>query len=432
MAELKRTRKVSGGMSDPTGRDGGRARGVAQGLLAPHVLAPWLAVAAMAAAALLPRNGWPWRRRSGAVAPRPRLLTPAELDAREPGRGRCARWPWQIPPLGWKDILWRTYREMGRDRLPALAGGVTFYILLATFPAIAAFVSLYGLFSDVAAAERLLGHLSAILPRDAVGLIGGQMLRLATQRHATLSVAFVVSTLLSAWSANAGMKALFDGLNITYDETEKRDYVRRSLLTYAATLAALLFLAAVISVLIAAPVYFHDIGLRRFGVWWGPLRWLTVFLIAAAGFSLLYRYGPSRRHAQWRWVAFGGMLAAAAWLGVSLTFSWYVNNVAHFGVTYGSLGAIIAYMLWVWVSAMAVLVGSELNAEVEHQTAIDTTVGSERAMGERGAVMADTVGKAFTVSPREAVSISASFARRQVGYVRNFLRHFTRLPAALK
>ena len=280
-------------MSEPTaGQKTGseRARGVS---INPISVAPWLAMAAMAVAAFWPKG----KKKGEAKAAEPRRLTPAEHDAAEPGRGRCANWPFTIPPLGWKDILWRTYREMGRDRLPALAGGVTFYILLATFPAIAAFVSLYGLFANVTTVERQLPHLAAILPRDAVGLIGGQMLRLATQRPGTLSVAFVVSTLLSVWSANAGMKAMFDGLNITFDETEKRDYFRRSLMTYAATLAALLFLAAVVSVLVGAPVYFHDIGLRRFGVWWGPLRWLTVFLIAAAGFSLLYRYGASRRHA---------------------------------------------------------------------------------------------------------------------------------------
>jgi membrane protein len=424
MAKRKRARKVSVSMSDPTaGPERGRARGKAA-----YQVAPWLAVAAMAAAALWPRR----RKPAGAAQPPPKLLTPKELDALEPGRGRCARSPLEIPPLGWKDILWRTYREMGRDRLSVLSGGITFYILLATFPAIAAFVSLYGLFSDVATVERQLSHFSAILPRDAVSLIGGQMIRLATQRHATLSVAFFVSTLISVWSANAGMKAMFDALNITFDEAEKRDYVRRSFVTYAATFAALVFLAAVMSVLIAAPVFFHDLGLRRFGVWWGPVRWLAVYLIAATAFSLLYRYGPSRRHAQWRWVLFGGLLAALVWLGVSLTFSWYVNNVAHFGVTYGSLGAMIAYMLWVWVSAMVVLTGAELNSEIEHQTAIDTTIGAPQTMGERAAVMADTVGKAFTVSPREAVDISTGFARRQVGYVMSFLRRIARIPATLK
>jgi len=405
-------------MSDPTARletDPGRERGKA-----PYHLAPWFAMAAMAAATLL-------RGRKKTAADEPRPMTPAELDACEPGRGRCATSPLAIPPLGWKDVLWRAYRGMGRDRLSALAGGVTFYILLATFPAIAAFVSLYGLFSDVSTVERQLSHIATILPRDAVNLIGGQMVRLANQRHATLSVAFVISTLLSVWSANAGMKALFDGLNITFDEKEKRDYVRRSFITYGATLVALIFMALVLSMLIAAPVFLHGMGLRRFGVWWGPLRWATVFLSAATAFSLLYRYGPSRRPAQWRWVVFGGVLAAAVWLGVSLTFSWYVNNVAHFGVTYGSLGAMIAYMLWVWVSAMVVLSGAELNSEVEHQTAIDTTVGEPKPIGERGAAMADSVGKAFTVSPREAVEISTGFMMRQVGYVASFLRRIARI-----
>ena len=403
-------------MSDPTA-GGGRERGKAS----PYQLAPWFAMAAMAAATLLGRV----RKKPADATPRP--MTPAELDACEPGRGRCATSPLAIPLLGWKDILWRTYREMGRNRLTALSGGITFYILLATFPAIAAFVSLYGLFSDIGTVERQLNHISSLLPHDVVSLISSQMLRLATQRHATLSVAFVISTLLSVWSANAGMKSLFDGLNITYNETEKRDYVRRSFVTYTATLLALAFVATIAAMLIAAPVFFHNIGLHQFGIWWGPIRWLTVFLISITAFCLLYRYGPSRRHAQWRWVVFGGVLAASVWLAVSLGFSWWVNNVAHFGVTYGSLGAMVAYMLWVWVTGMVVLVGAELNSEIEHQTAIDTTIGEVKPMGERGAAVADSVGKAFTVSPREAVEISTSFMRRQVGYVANFLRRITRI-----
>ncbi|MBV9993824.1 MAG: YihY/virulence factor BrkB family protein [Caulobacteraceae bacterium] len=400
-------------MSDPTsGPKGGRAK-------LPYRLAPWVAMAAMAAAAV-------WRRaRKSPVAPgapAPRPLTAETLDAAEPGRGRAAYWPVAIPPLGWKDILWRTYREMGRDRLAALAGGITYYILLATFPAIAAFVSLYGIFSDLKTVEHQLAHLSGILPTDAVRLIGDQMVRLTSQRHDTLSFAFLVSTLLSVWSANAGMKAMVDALNITFDEVEKRDYVRRSFFTYLVTLGALIFLAVVISVLVGAPVFLRELGFRRLSLWWGIVRWLTVFVVAAATFTLLYRYGPSRRRARWRWVAFGGLIAALGWMAVSLAFSWYVNNVAHFGVTYGSLGAIIAYMLWVWVSAMVVLTGAELNSEIEHQTAVDTTKGLPRPIGERGAVMADTVGRAFTVSPHEAAHYCIAFLGRQVGYVRGFLR----------
>jgi membrane protein len=277
--------------------------------------------------------------------------------------------------------------------------------------------------------ESQLSHLPRILPADAVQLIGDQMLRLAGQRHDTLSIAFVISTLLSVWSANAGMKALFDGLNIMFDETEKRDYLHRSLVTYTGTLAALVFVALVISVLIAAPVYFHGIGLHKVGGWWGPLRWLVVFAIAVVFFALLYRFGPSRRHAQWRWVGLGAVLAALAWLCVSLTFSYYVNNIAHFGVTYGSLGALIAYMFWVWMTAMVVLAGGELNAEIEHQSAIDTTIGPPKPIGERGAVMADTVGKAFTTSPGEAADWFWAFCKRQVGYVAGFLRKLGRIAA---
>jgi membrane protein len=407
-------------MSEAESVEEGRSRGKV-----PYHLAPWAAMAVMAAATL-------WQRRPRKKPPeiaQPQPLSPSEIDACEPGRGRCAHWPFTIPPLGWKDILWRTYREMGRDRLPVLSGGITFYMLLATFPGVAAFVSLYGLFSDVDSVQRQLSHLVVILPADAVNMIGAQMTRVARQGHATLSAAFLAATLLSVWSANAGMKALFDALNITYDEPEKRDYVPRSLITYAATLAAIVFMGMVVSVLIAAPVFFHEIGLHRFGAWWGPVRWLTLYLIAAGGFSLLYRYGPSRRHAQWRWVLGGGLLGALVWLGASLGFSWYVNNFAHFGVTYGSLGALIAYMLWVWFTAMVVLTGAELNSEVEHQTAIDTTIGKVKPIGERGAVVADTVGKAFTVSPREAVEYSTGFARRQVHYTLNFLRRIARVAA---
>jgi membrane protein len=401
-------------MSDPTPgpKSGSRAR-------LPYHLAPWLAVAAMAAATLWPKG----RKKISALAQaQPRLLTPAELDKAEPGRGRAVHWPVAMPPLAWKDILWRTYREMGRDRLGALAGGITYYILLATVPGIAAFVSLYGLIADLPAVERQIAHLSPILPTEAVSLIGAQMARIAAHRHETLGAAFLVSTLLSLWSANAGMKSMVDALNITFDELEKRDYVRRSLLTYVATAAAIAFLIVVFSVLVAAPIFFHDMGLRRFVGWWGPVRWLVVAVTAAGGFTLLYRYGPSRKHARWRWVAFGGVLAALAWMGVSLAFSWYLNNVVHLGVTYGSLGAIIAYMLWVWISSMVILTGAEFNAEIEHQTAIDTTIGAVRPLGDRGAVMADTVGHAFTMSPREAVHYWAEFGRRQVGYVSRFVR----------
>ena len=261
-----------------------------------------------------------------------------------------------------------------------------------------------------------------MLPSQVVDLIGDQLIRLASQRHEALGAAFAVSILASVWSANAGMKALFDGLNVAYGETEKRPYLHRTLITYAASLGALLLLIVVTALTVAAPVSLHALGLRQLHIWWTPLRWLGVWLLASGGFAMVYRYGPSRRPARWLWVGGGGAAAALLWFAGSLSFSWYLNNFTHFGVTYGSLGAMIGFMLWVWFSMMVVLTGAELNAEIEHQTAQDTTVGPAAALGKRGAAMADTIGAAFTVSPRQARDIAAGFARRQAGHVLNFLQ----------
>ncbi len=383
---------------------------------AQHLL-PLAAVVAGAAAAF-------WTRRKKATPggySEPEPVTPETLEAAEPGRGRCALAPWEIPPLGWKDILWRAWRESGRDRLPALAGGVTFYVLLAVFPAAAAFVSLYGIFSDVSMVQEQLTQLSAVFPAEVLDLVGRQMLRIANQQPATLSVAFIAGIAVSVWSANAGMKALFDGLNIAYGEVEKRDYLQRTLFSYFATFLALIFLAVVTGVLIAVPIFLQQLGFKTLEFWWALLRWSVVLGLAASAFALVYRYGPSRSKAKWCWVAGGGVIAAVFWMGGSMGFSWYLNNIAHIDVTYGSLGAVIAFMVWVWFSVMVVLLGAELNAEIEHQTAQDSTTGDPQPLGERGAVMADNVGRAFTVSPREAVKYGQDFAGRQVGYVRRFI-----------
>ena len=337
-------------------------------------------------------------------------------------RGRDAAAPWDIPLLGWKDILWRTYRAVGRDRLPALAGGVTFFLLLAIFPALAAFVSVYGLFLDLGQVERQLGQLSAIVPREAVSLIGGQMVRLAVRPHTTLGAAFVGSTLASIWSANAGLKSLFDGLNVAYGEVEKRPYFRRTLITYAATLAAVAFLVAVAALTVAAPLFLNAIGLHYAHARWAWARWMIVFLIAAQAFTLVYRHGPSRAPARWRWVYCGGGTAALAWLVGSLAFSIYINSFTALGATYGSLGAMVALMLYIWFSLMVLLVGAVLNAEIEHQTARDTTTGAPEPLGARGAFVADDVGNAFTISAREAVDWVVGFFGRQIGYVLNFVR----------
>jgi membrane protein len=352
-----------------------------------------------------------------AAKPRPGLskqeiASPEHFEALEPGRGRLAEHPHHIPWKGWRDVLWRTYREISHDRLTAVAGSVTFYTLLAIFPALGVFVSLYGLIADVSQVSDQLVQMAAVFPSAVLSIVGDQMIRLTTQRPESLSVAFVVSLLLSVWSSNAAMKSLFEGLNVAYDENEKRNFFLRSALTYAFTFALILFLTAMTGILVAAPVV-----LDRLGLWSGwliPARWLLLLGLASAAFSIVYRYGPCRSRARWRWVTWGAAAAAAIWLLGSLVFSWYLNNVAHFDITYGSLGAVIGFMLWIWFSVMVVLVGAELNAEIEHQTALDSTTGAPKPMGARGAAMADTVGLAF-VGVRKGVGILWRDTRRQVG-----------------
>lgn len=340
-------------------------------------------------------------------------MSPEAFDHAEPGRGRKAHFPHAIPVMGWRDILWRTFWEISRDKLPSTAGGVTFYVLLAIFPAIGAFVSLYGLVSDVGAVQRQLQELSGVFPSSVIQIVGDQMLRLAGQHPGKLSAAFLLSLVVSIWSANAGMKALFEGLNVAYDEVEKRDFLHRTVVTYGSTLGGLVFLAVVASVLVAAPPTLRALGLAGPDSWWVALRWFVVVAVTGGAISLVYRYGPSRARAKWRWVTWGAALASIGWLGGSLLFSWYVNNIAHFDITYGSLGAVVAFMLWVWFSVMVLLIGAEFNAEIEHQTAVDSTRGPEKPMGARGAAMADTVGKPLHL--RDTIRAGAGAARRQAG-----------------
>ena len=321
-------------------------------------------------------------------------MSPRTYEALEPGRGRAAAKPGRIPLRGWGDIAWRSWKETQKDRLHIVAAGVTFYVLLALFPAMGAFVSLYGIFSDINQVEKQLNQLARLLPPGAVDLIGREMVRLATAQHASLSTAFIVGLLLALWSANSGMKALFDGLNIAYDESEKRGFLRLTVTTLGFTIGAIAFMLVVSGAMVGGPLAITWLGLPLADVWWLPLVWLTIFAVAVTLFSVVYRFGPSRQHARWRWVTWGGVFAALAWMGGSAAFSAYVSNFGHYDKTYGSLGAFVGFMIWLWFSIMVVLLGAELNSEIEHQTAVDTTTGAPLPMGLRGAEMADTLGRA--------------------------------------
>jgi membrane protein len=342
-------------------------------------LLPWVALGLMTAA-------WPTPARGDEE------LSEANADRLQPGHGRRAASPGQIPLKGWKDIAWRTWSEANADRITRLAAGVTFFGLLALFPGLAAFVSLYGLFADVHSAESQLAVLAGVIPADALTFIGRQMLNIAKARNASLGVTFGISLILSLWSANAGMKAMFDALNIAYGEREERSFVRLTAVTLVFTLGALVFMLAATGALVVMPLILDYVGLRNDLI--DLIRWPILLVVMMLGLAIIYRYGPSREHARWRWVSPGGLCAAILWLTASLAFSAYMSNFAHYDRTYGALGAVVGAMTWMWLTAIIVLLGAELNAEIEHQTVIDSTTGKPLPLGARGAEMADTIGVA--------------------------------------
>ena len=316
----------------------------------------------------------------------------AELD---PGRGRFADRPSEIPARGWKDILWRVYEGISEDRVLANAAGVTFYALLALFPGIAALVSVYGLFADPSMIVNHLDAISGFAPGGAIDVLREQLTRLAEQGSTTLGISFIVSLLISLWSANSGIKALFDALNVVYQEKEKRNFIRLNAVTLCFTVATIAFLLIALVGIVGLPVIVNYLLLPGVtGVVLEIARWLVLLVLVVFGLTLIYRYGPSRTEPRWQWITWGSVFAAITWLAASALFSWYAANFGTFNKTYGSLGAIIGFMMWMWLSIIVILVGAKLNAEIEHQTARETTAGRPKPLGWRGAKMADTIGAA--------------------------------------
>jgi membrane protein len=315
--------------------------------------------------------------------------------AKEEGRGRHAVAPWHIPWAGWKDILWRVYTSVNDNRLLAVAAGVVFFSLLAIFPAIAAFVSLYGLIADASTIDSHLSLASGVFPAGAVDILHEQITRLTAKGDTKLGLGFITGLAIAIWSANAGMKAIIDALNVVYDEKEKRSFVKLNLLSLLFTLIAIFSLMVALAAVVVAPMVLSAIGLSSLlSLSIAVLRWPLLLVLATVALAAIYRYGPSRTEARWQWLSVGSAAAAIGWLITSVLFSWYIAHFGAYNATYGSLGAAVGMMMWMWISAIVILLGGELNAEIEHQTAKDSTIGAEKPLGERGAVMADTIGAA--------------------------------------
>jgi membrane protein len=312
----------------------------------------------------------------------------------EAERGRQARRPSEIPPRGWWDIAVRVKNEMSKDHLSIVAAGVALYAFLAVFPGLAALVSIYGLATDPADLQRHMNGIEGLLPSGAADVVNDELQRIVERQSSTLGWGLVGGLLIALWSASKGMKGMFESLNITYDEQEKRGFFKLNGMAILLTLGAILFVIFFLALIVGVPALLATIQMGEIAEnAISYLRWPLLAVCAIAALAVLYRYGPSREKTQWKWVSWGAVVATVIWLAGSFLFSFYVSNFGNYNATYGSIGVIVILITWLLLGAYTVLLGAEINAEMEHQTAQDTTTEESQPMGRRGAYVADTVGE---------------------------------------
>jgi len=266
----------------------------------------------------------------------------------------------------WKHVLYRTYQGINDDRLLALAAGVVFYGLLAIFPAITALVSSYALFARPATIDGHLAVVSSLMPASAYSIVNEQVARIVTRTTGDLGFSFFFGLGLAILSANAGVKAIIDALNIVYGVKERRSFVWLNLVSLAFTVSALIALLVAFGGIVVVPVMLSYLPLYGYeGTLLPLLRWPALFVGVLLGLAVLYRFGPNRDHVCWQFVSAGALFATLAWLGGSALLSWYLASFANYDATYGSLGAGIGLMMWLWMTAIVVLVGAELNSKID-------------------------------------------------------------------
>jgi membrane protein len=308
-------------------------------------------------------------------------------------QGRQAEAPQQIPPRGWMAIAKRTAKEVKADQVPLLGAGVAFYTLLSLFPAIIAGVSIYGLVADPQTVRDQIDKLTQMLSPQTADLVGKQLIEVTSSAGGALGVATVVGILTALWSASSGMKALVTGVNLAYDETETRTFVKLRGLSILLTLGAMLLLTVAGATIAGFPPIADNLPVALQWVV-SILRFVVLAVLLILGLAALYRYAPNRDKPKWTWVSWGSVVATVLWILASIGFSIYVNSFGNYNKTYGALAGIIILMFWLYLTAVIVLVGAELNTEMELQTARDTTKGPEQPMGERGGHAADHVAEA--------------------------------------
>jgi membrane protein len=307
--------------------------------------------------------------------------------------GREAGRPGEIPPRGWFAILRRVRAEVKQDNVPLLSAGVAFYAILAIFPAIIAVITVYAMVADPKQVESQVAEFAKGLPSGADTLLTGQLQAAASSADRALSIGLAVSLLGVLWSVSSGVQGLVKGLNLVYDEEETRGFLKLRGLALLLTIGAIIVTVVALALVAVFPAVVGRLDLGRAGeLAASAARWVVLALLILTALAVLYRFAPNRANPLWRWVTPGAVVALVLWLLGSVGFSLYVDNFGNYNKTYGALAAVIILLLWLFLSAFSVLFGAELDAEMERQTARDTTTGPPRPMGRRGAEVADTLG----------------------------------------
>jgi membrane protein len=314
------------------------------------------------------------------------------------GRGRQADTPQEIPPTGWKDIAKRTMKSIKEDQVPLLSAGVAYYTLLALFPAAIAGVSIYGLVADPDTVRNQIDQLTKMLSPSTADLVGEQIRQVTSGAGGALGLATVLGILTALWSASSGMKALITGVNLAYDEAETRKFAKLRGLALLLTLGAMVLLGVALALIVGFPAVANDWPTPL--AWTaGILRWVLLAVLLVGALAVLYRYAPNRDEPKWTWVSWGSVIATLLWILASVGFSVYANSFGNYNKTYGALAGVIILMFWLFLTSFVVLVGAELNTEMELQTVKDTTRGPAQPMGERGGHAADHVADSPAAEP---------------------------------
>ena len=307
--------------------------------------------------------------------------------------GRDAASPTQVPAKGWWQVLKRTYAGSGKDNLGLIAAGVAFYGFLALVPLLGAMVLTYGLVVDPQEVAKHMQAITAMVPHDAATLIDNQLKNVVLTAAGKKGLGLALALVLAVYGAMKGAGAVVTALNVAYEQPETRGFVKTTLVNAGVTSAAVLLAAAL---LLSASVTGFLEDLAR-GLGGGAVvaikvaTWAITAALASAAIAALYRYAPARSHAQWAWLTPGSVLATLGLVATTLGFGFYAASFGNYNATYGSLGAVVVLLMWLYLSAYVLLLGAEFNAELEHQTARDTTTGPEKSLGQRGATMADEV-----------------------------------------